>query len=88
MPTRRIVTSNLVRKRQSLRPRVLHRHLLSRLASTVTDNSTERDDKEAIDSSNILDGDKTRHAKPKGGYAEPGDTEGLPENDGTSAVAQ
>lgn len=47
----------------------------------------ELDEKEAIDKSNILKGDRTRHAtQPKGTYREPGDTEGLPENDGTSNV--
>lgn len=35
-----------------------------------------RDDKEAIDTSNILD-EKTRGARPEGGYKEPGDEEGL-----------
>lgn len=39
-----------------------------------------------VDESNIID-EKTRGAKPTGSYREPGDTEGLPENDGTSAVA-
>ena len=48
---------------------------------------TEQDEKEAIDKSNILKGDRLRHAKPQGpGYKEPGDTEGLPENDGTSSA--
>ncbi|PMD63687.1 uncharacterized protein K444DRAFT_493249, partial [Hyaloscypha bicolor E] len=35
-----------------------------------------RDDDEAIDSSNIVDG-RTGGAKPSGGYREPGDEEGL-----------
>lgn len=47
----------------------------------------ERDDKEAIDKSNIIKGDRTRHAKPVGTYKEPGDEEGLPgPDDGSSAV--
>ena len=48
----------------------------------------ERDEKEAIDKSNILKGDRTRHAtKPAGTYREPGDEEGLPgPDDGTSNV--
>jgi hypothetical protein len=47
-----------------------------------------RDDNEAIDQSNIIDG-RTRGAKPAGGYGEPGDEEGLPgPDDGTSSVAQ
>lgn len=38
----------------------------------------ERDDNEAIDKSNIIDG-RTRGAKPDGGsYREPGDDEALP----------
>lgn len=38
----------------------------------------ERDDNEAIDKSNIVDG-RTRGAKPDGGsYREPGDDEALP----------
>ncbi|KAH8760130.1 hypothetical protein F5882DRAFT_306193 [Hyaloscypha sp. PMI_1271] len=47
-----------------------------------------RDDNEAIDSANIVDG-RTRGAKPSGGYREPGDEEGLggPE-DGASSGRQ
>jgi Histone chaperone domain CHZ len=45
-----------------------------------------KDDKDAIDESNIIGG-RTRGAKPSGGYTEPGDNEGLPgPEDGTSAV--
>jgi len=47
----------------------------------------EQDDKEAIDKSNIIE-ERTRGAKPEGSYKEPGDKEGLPENDGTSAIGQ
>ena len=48
---------------------------------------TARDDNEAIDQSNIID-ERTRGAKPSGGYREPGDEEGLPgPEDGTSSVA-
>lgn len=43
------------------------------------------DDAEAIDQSNII-GSRTRGAKAKGGYAEPGDEEGLPKDDGTSST--
>lgn len=46
-----------------------------------------RDEKEAIDEDNIVEG-RTRGAKPDGGYREPGDEEGLPSDDGTSDVAQ
>ncbi|WYZ43156.1 hypothetical protein EsH8_VI_000855 [Colletotrichum jinshuiense] len=41
-----------------------------------SDAQLERDDKEAIDKSNIVD-ERTRGAKPTGQYREPGDTEGL-----------
>lgn len=37
-----------------------------------------QDDAEAIDESNIISGGRTRGVKPVGGYAEPGDEEGLP----------
>lgn len=48
---------------------------------------TARDDKDAIDQSNILD-ERTRGATAKQGtYREPGDEEGLGGNDGRSAVA-
>lgn len=48
----------------------------------------ERDEKDAIDKSNII-GDRTRGAaKGSGTYQEPGDEEGLPgPEDGTSRVA-
>ena len=46
-----------------------------------------RDDSDAIDQSNIIEG-RTRGAAPSGGYREPGDEEGLPgPEDGTSSVA-
>ena len=46
-----------------------------------------KDDADAIDQSNII-GERTRGAKPAGGYAEPGDEEGLPgPEDGTSSGA-
>jgi hypothetical protein len=48
-----------------------------------------RDDNEAIDKSNIIEGERTRGAKPSGGYREPGDDEGLPgPEDGTSQGGQ
>ncbi|KAI1397220.1 hypothetical protein F4819DRAFT_472744 [Hypoxylon fuscum] len=51
-----------------------------------TDEQLSRDDKEAIDSSNIID-EPLRHAKPATGtYREPGDDEGLPDEDGTSSA--
>lgn len=52
-----------------------------------TNTNVERDDKEAIDKSNILD-ERTRGAGPRRGYREPGDEEGLPANDGTSSADQ
>ncbi|KAK0389049.1 hypothetical protein NLU13_2625 [Sarocladium strictum] len=50
-----------------------------------TDEQLERDDKDAIDESNIID-ERTRHAKPTESYREPGDDEGLPSDDGTSST--
>ena len=47
----------------------------------------ERDDKDAIDSSNIIDSRTRGATKQAGTYAEPGDEEGLPgPEDGTSAT--
>ncbi|KAL8655561.1 MAG: hypothetical protein Q9210_000811 [Variospora velana] len=52
-----------------------------------SDQTLAQDDKDAIDQSNVIGG-RTRGAKPSGGYAEPGDEEGLPgPDDGTSAVS-
>ncbi|KAJ9652371.1 hypothetical protein H2198_008375 [Neophaeococcomyces mojaviensis] len=51
-----------------------------------SDAALEQDEAEAIDKSNILKGGRTRGAEPSGSYVEPGDEEGLPSNDGTSAV--
>ncbi|KAE9376280.1 hypothetical protein N431DRAFT_367267, partial [Stipitochalara longipes BDJ] len=45
-------------------------------AMADSDEQLARDDNEAIDESNIIDG-RTRGAKPSGGYREPGDEEGL-----------
>jgi len=54
----------------------------------VTDTPTliARDDTEAISHDNIIDGGRTRGAKPSGAYTEPSDEEGLPANDGTSST--
>lgn len=51
--------------------------------------STEQDEREAIDKSNILKGDRTRHAKPTGTYQEPSDEQGLPKTvlDGTDGIS-
>lgn len=47
----------------------------------------ERDDKEAIDKGNIIEGRTRGATKQAGTYAEPGDEEGLPgPEDGTSAL--
>ncbi|MCJ1327226.1 hypothetical protein MMC10_003894 [Thelotrema lepadinum] len=51
-----------------------------------SDKQLERDDADAIDQSNIVDG-RTRGAKPSGGYREPGDSEGLPDDTGVSQGA-
>ncbi|KAM0374687.1 hypothetical protein HYE67_007712 [Fusarium culmorum] len=51
-----------------------------------TDAQLERDEKDAIDQSNIIE-ERTRGAtQPGGTYQEPGDEEGLPTDDGTSSV--
>ncbi|KAI9758063.1 MAG: hypothetical protein M4579_003194 [Chaenotheca gracillima] len=42
-----------------------------------TDQQLARDDADAIDESNVVN-ERTRGAKPSGGYREPGDTEGIP----------
>jgi len=56
-------------------------------ATADSDEQLERDDNEAIDQSNVVEG-RTRGAKPTGKYTEPGDEEGLPgPEDGTSSVA-
>ncbi|KAL1843708.1 hypothetical protein VTK73DRAFT_2787 [Phialemonium thermophilum] len=52
-----------------------------------SDAQLARDEDEAIDQSNILRGGRTRHAKPRQQYREPGDEEGMPPpDDGTSAT--
>jgi hypothetical protein len=52
-----------------------------------TDLAEEQDEKEAIDTSNILKGGKTRGAtKAAGTYADPEGEDDLPANDGTSSV--
>ncbi|KAI8937226.1 hypothetical protein NX059_006435 [Plenodomus lindquistii] len=53
-----------------------------------SEQQLERDEKDAIDESNILD-ERTRGAtKEKGAYTEPGDEEGLGGNDGVSSGRQ
>lgn len=55
-------------------------------ATADSDEQLARDDKDAIDQSNVLE-ERTRGAKPIGGYREPGDDEGLPRpEDGTSST--
>ena len=52
----------------------------------VTNVTAAKDDAEAIDQGNVVEG-RTRGAKPSGGYKEPGDEEGLPgAEDGTSST--
>jgi len=48
----------------------------------------ERDDKEAINTENIIEGSRTRPGGQKGvNYREPGDEEGMPPpDDGTSSL--
>ena len=51
--------------------------------------SIEQDEREAIEKSNILKGDRTRHAKPTSTYQEPSDEQGLPKAvlDGTNGMS-
>jgi hypothetical protein len=68
----------------------LGKNIPPRMMESIADiiyATTERDESEAIDQSNVIDS-RTRGAKPSGSYEEPGDEEGLPTNDGTSRVAQ
>ncbi|CEI38588.1 hypothetical protein FVEN_g4849 [Fusarium venenatum] len=51
-----------------------------------TDAQLERDEKDAIDQSNIIEERTRGAAQPRGTYQEPGDEEGLPSDDGTSSV--
>jgi len=54
-----------------------------------SNEALERDEREAIDKSNILKGDRTRHAKPVDTYKEPSDEQGLPKTvlDGTDGMS-
>jgi hypothetical protein len=63
-------------------------YILSSSSDTLLTSSTEADEKNAIDQSNIIE-ERTRGAtKSAGTYQEPGDEEGLPgPEDGTSRVA-
>lgn len=54
----------------------------------LTVNDAERDEANAIDQSNIVEGRTRGAAKSQGTYEEPGDEEGLPgAEDGTSSGA-
>ncbi|KAF2086598.1 hypothetical protein K490DRAFT_43669 [Saccharata proteae CBS 121410] len=53
-----------------------------------SDEQLARDEQEAIDSDNVISSRTRGATKQAGTYAEPGDEEGLPENDGTSAIRQ
>lgn len=59
---------------------------LSVLQSVPSNTITERDEKDAIDKSNIIEERTRGAAQPGGTYQEPGDEEGLPADDGTSSV--
>lgn len=56
------------------------RHSQCRCKGILT-SSTEKDDKDAIDKDNIVEGKTRGAAKGKGGYREPGDDEGIPTDD-------
>lgn len=67
---------------------LVHCDFLPSTGGSVANGSVARDDEDAIEHSNVIK-DRTRHAKPSGGYREPGDDEGLPgAEDGTSQVGQ
>jgi hypothetical protein len=66
----------------------LGKHWTAAMYNVGTDYYIARDEKEAIDKSNIIEGGRTRGAKPEGTYQEPGDEEGLPADNGKSAIAQ
>ncbi|KAF1987109.1 hypothetical protein K402DRAFT_331570 [Aulographum hederae CBS 113979] len=51
-----------------------------------SDEQLAKDDTDAIDESNMVSGRTRGAGKPKGTYTEPGDEEGLPSEDGTSAL--
>ncbi|KAK3712913.1 hypothetical protein LTR37_006809 [Vermiconidia calcicola] len=51
-----------------------------------SDEMLEKDDKDAIDKSNIVEGRTRGAAKASGTYQDPGDEEGLPTQDGTSST--
>ncbi|KAG0649652.1 hypothetical protein D0Z07_4066 [Hyphodiscus hymeniophilus] len=60
----------------------------SDLAYLILILNVVKDDNDAIDRSNVIN-ERTRGAKPSGGYREPGDEEGLPgPEDGTSSGRQ
>lgn len=70
--------------RPTLTPNLVCIYLLFR-HEAITNTLIERDDKDAIDESNIIE-ERTRGAtQPGGTYTEPGDEEGLPSDDGRSS---
>ena len=58
----------------------MHKHQ----GSATADTNPAKDDADAIDKNNIIDG-RTRGAAPSSGYKEPGDEEGLPGVDDSGA---
>jgi hypothetical protein len=50
----------------------------SLLVEMILISSPEKDDNDAIDKSNIIEGKTRGAAKPAGTYQEPGDNEGMP----------
>lgn len=54
---------------------------------SVANDGIEKDDADAIDKSNIMEGRTRGAAKDKGGYREPGDEEGIPDDEGSSSGA-
>ncbi|CAI6340358.1 unnamed protein product [Periconia digitata] len=56
--------------------------------SADSDEQLQRDENDAIDRSNIVEGRTRGATKEAGTYVEPGDEEGLPTDNGRSAIAQ
>ncbi|KAM3066380.1 hypothetical protein ACMFMG_003113 [Clarireedia jacksonii] len=57
-------------------------------ATANSDSQLRRDEEDAIDKGNIIDERTRGKTKPAGTYRAPGDEEGLPVNNGRSAIAQ
>ena len=85
----KLLVSILCRRFKTLLVFCIKRKLQGKSSLLIVMYSTERDEKEAIDKSNVLKGDRTRHAKPIDTYKEPSDEQGLPKTvlDGTDGMS-